>query len=107
MTTMIIAYLTCADNAEAQKIGDALLDAKLVACARRMPVSSANWWQGEREQGNEIMLMMETIEEKFDAIETIVNKLHSYETPALTAVSVVRTTPGVEQWLKDTLTANT
>jgi periplasmic divalent cation tolerance protein len=100
---MIILYLTCADETEAQKISGALLQAKLIACARRMPVASANWWKGEIEQATEVLLMMESIEEKFVAVEKLVDTLHSYEEFALTAVSVLKTTPGVEKWLAESL----
>jgi uncharacterized protein involved in tolerance to divalent cations len=47
--------------------------------------------------------MMESVEEKFDAIEATVTKLHSYDEYVLTAIPVLKTTPGVEKWLTDTL----
>lgn len=100
---MIILYLTCADDAEAKKIGSALLEARLVTCVRRSPVSSSYWWDGKINRDDEILLMMESLEEKFDAIEQIVTKLHSYDEYVLTAVPVLKTTPGVEKWLNETL----
>jgi periplasmic divalent cation tolerance protein len=100
---MIILYLTCNDINEAIKISEALLEAKLVACVRRSPVNSSYWWNGEINHDDEVLLMMESIEEKFDEIEQVVTKLHSYDEYVLTAVSVMRTTPGVENWLSDTL----
>ena len=47
--------------------------------------------------------MMESLEEKFDEIEAKVTKLHSYEEYVLTAIPVLKTTPGVLHWLDDTL----
>lgn len=103
MSSMIMAYLTCADQAEADKISRALLEAKLIACARRLPVESMYWWEGKIEQASEQMLVMETVAEKFDAISKLVNTLHSYDTPALTATAVAHTTPAVEAWLAENL----
>lgn len=100
---MVILYLTCANDAEAQTIGQALLEAKLVTCVRRSPVSSSFWWQGKINHDDEILLMMESLEEKFGAIASLVTKLHSYEEYVLTAVPVLRTTAGVKQWLDTTL----
>jgi len=100
---MIILYLTCANSAEAEKITQALLSAKLVACVRQVPVSSTYWWDQKLNQGDEILLMMESLEEKFEAIEAVVTKLHSYNEYVLTAVPVLKTTPGVIRWLEDTL----
>lgn len=100
---MIILYLTCADQAEATTIGNALLEARLVTCVRRSQVSSSYWWDGKINHDDEILLMMESIEEKFDAVEAIVTKLHSYDEYVLTAAPVLKTTPGVQKWLEDTL----
>ncbi len=100
---MIILYLTCADEDEAKKIGNALLEEKLVACVRRSRVSSSYWWDGKINHANEVLLMMESLEEKFDAIEAIVTRLHSYDEYVLTAVAVNKTTAGVLQWLDSTL----
>ena len=47
--------------------------------------------------------MRQSVEEKFDDIEAVVTELHSYDEYVLTAVLVLRTTPGVLRWLKDSL----
>lgn len=100
---MIILYLTCANDDEAKNIGGALLEAKLIVCARRSPVSSSYWWEGKINHDDEVLLTMESLEDKFDEIEKIVTKLHSYKEYVLTAVSVIKTTPGVHAWLDKTL----
>jgi periplasmic divalent cation tolerance protein len=100
---MIILYLTCASPKEADEIGKALLDNKLVACVRQTAVDSSFWWENKIEHDHEMLLMMESIEEKFDAIEAKVTELHSYDQFVLTSVKVDRTTPGVKSWLKQTL----
>lgn len=100
---MIILYLTCANENEAKKIGSALLDEKLIACVRWSHINSSYWWAGKVNHDGEVLLMMESLEEKFDAIEAVVTRLHSYDEYVLTATKVLRTTDGVLKWLKDTL----
>jgi periplasmic divalent cation tolerance protein len=100
---MIILYLTCANEDEAVKISDTLLKEKLIACSRRFQISSSYWWDGKINNDGEILLMMESLEEKFEAIEAMVTKLHSYDEYVLTAIPVIKTTPGVLKWLNDTL----
>lgn len=100
---MILLYLTCANEDEANKIGTALLEAKLIVCARRSPIKSSYWWDSKINHDDEVLLMMESLEEKFDAIEQLVTKLHSYDQFVLTAVSVLKTTSGVRKWLDQTL----
>lgn len=100
---MIILYLTCANSDEANKISQALLEARLVTCVRQSNVSSSYWWGNKINHDDEVLLMMESREDKFNAIEKVVTKLHSYDEYVLTAVPVLKTTPGVEQWIDETL----
>lgn len=100
---MIILYLTCASPTEAKQITDALLNAKLVACVRQMTVSSKYWWDDTINSDDEILLMMESVEDKFEAINDIVSELHSYDEYVLTATQVHKTTHGVEEWLKKSI----
>lgn len=100
---MIILYLTCADKKEADTIATALLESKLVACVKKFKVSSTYFWDKQLNQDEEILLTMESIIEKFDDIEMTVKKLHSYDQHVLTAVHAIKTSPGVEAWLKDSL----
>jgi len=100
---MMILYLTCANGDEAINIASALLEARLVACVRRSQVSSSYWWKDKINNDDEILLMMESLEEKFGAIEAVVKKLHSYDEPVLTAMTVSRTTAGTLAWLDQVL----
>jgi len=100
---MIILYLTCGTEEEAKKISTALLEAKLIVCAKRAPVDSMYWWKGKIYDEPEVLLTMESSEQHFDAIAALVAKLHSYEQHVLTAVPVGKTIPGVQQWLEDNL----
>jgi uncharacterized protein involved in tolerance to divalent cations len=46
---------------------------------------------------------MESVAEKFDQIAQLVTTLHSYDTPAITAVPVIHTTPSVQAWLAESI----
>lgn len=100
---MVILYLTCANNEEAIKISNALLKAKLIVCARHSSISSAYWWNGKINHDNEVLIMMESREDKFSNIEKIVTELHSYDEYVLTMIPNIKTTSGVHQWLDATL----
>lgn len=100
---MIIVYLTCADDKEADKITGFLLDKKLIACSKKLSINSKFWWKGEKDSTNEVLVMFETIKDRFDEIENMVKAYHSYETPMLFSVSVLQTTETVKKWLKEEL----
>jgi len=100
---MAIYYLTCANNREADRISKVLLEKKLIACVKKLPVSSIFRWKGKIDNAKEIIVMLESIEENFDKINAVVKKLTSYETPMLFSIPVLKTTKGVEKWLKEEL----
>ncbi len=98
-----LVFLTCASSKEADKISKTLLDKKLIVCAKKVPVSSAYLWKGATDLADEVLLVMDSVAEKFGEIEQVVNSLHSYESPVLVAISVSRTTPAIQRWLQDEL----
>lgn len=100
---MAIYYLTCANNREADKISKALLEKRLVACAKKLPVSSIFRWKGKIDNVKEIVVMLESIEENFEKINAVVKKLSSYKTYILFSIPVTKTTKRVERWLKKEL----
>ena len=100
---MIILFLPCADDKEAEKITQSLLEKYLIVCAKKTPVSSAYFWKGKIEKSGETLLTMESVEENYKEIEKEVRKLHSYETFVLSAIPVIRYSKGVETWLKEGL----
>jgi len=103
MVKLITLFLTCANGEEARKISDRLLDEKLAVCVRQTEVISNFWWKGDKGQAEEIQLIIESTEEKFDAIESSVKELHSYETFVLTAYPVAKVSSGVQDWVKESL----
>ena len=73
---MIIIYVTCKNNAEAQKIAKHLLGKKLIACANLISSKSFYHWKGKLEKQNEAILLMKTLETKFEVIKAEV-KIYS------------------------------
>lgn len=96
-------WLTVGDKKEADKIAKVLLEQKLVACVRQIPVSSAFRWQGKLDHSEELLLQMESREDLFEQIEAEVAKLHSYDTFVLSATPVSRISVSAETWLESEL----
>jgi periplasmic divalent cation tolerance protein len=98
---LITLFLTCANEQEAKNISDKLLDMKLAACVKATDVKSDYLWKGEKQHGNEVLLIIDSTEEKFAAIETAVKEIHSYDVFVLTSYPVARASARVEQWVKE------
>jgi periplasmic divalent cation tolerance protein len=95
--------LTCGSWQEAQKIADSLLEQRLVACVEFLDISSKNWWKRELEQSHEVKLIMQSVADNFSKVESLVKKLHSYETPSLHAVPITAITSDAAAWLGEEL----
>jgi periplasmic divalent cation tolerance protein len=99
----IFLSLTCADQIEANTIARSLLEKRLVACVKMMPITASFVWQGAIESSNEILLLMESEGSKFKQIEQEVRTLHSYKTFVLTATAISHVSAGVAEWLCESL----
>jgi periplasmic divalent cation tolerance protein len=80
--------ITCGSRDEATTIADALVEARLVACAHLVPISSVYEWKQVVEHDDEVLLTASTRVDRFDAIVETVRSMHSYELPAITAVAL-------------------
>ena len=101
---MILAYITTADKAEAQRIGKALVEKKLAACVNILDgMQSMYWWEGKIEQANEVVLLAKTSEEKVDTLVAVVKSLHSYDVPCVVTLPVLGGNPDYLKWLKESL----
>ena len=94
-------FLTCGSWQEAQRIVDALLDKRLIACAEFIPIKSKFSWKGQHSEADEVKLIMLSIEDYFDKVEKVVAKLHSYETFVLQAVPISRLSKAATAWLQE------
>ncbi|MBD3363412.1 divalent cation tolerance protein CutA [Candidatus Dojkabacteria bacterium] len=96
-------FLTCADAKEAEKISQVLLKKRLVACIKKIPISSSFLWKGEINNDDEIMLIMDSREELFEEIEKEIAKHHSYDKFVLVTLPISKVSQGIKEWLEDEL----
>ena len=95
---MIIVYVTTSSKEEAKKIALHLLENKLIACANIFPMSSVYRWEGKVKEDAEFVLLLKTVEDKYDEIVKEVSKLHSYSVPCILKIDV-KSNDVYEQWL--------
>jgi periplasmic divalent cation tolerance protein len=96
-------FLTCANQSEAEKITRLLLNKHLAACVKQASVESKYLWEGEVEESEEVLLIMDSEESLFGQIEQEVANLHSYDTFVLQAIPVSKISKKAETWLNKSL----
>ena len=96
----IIVFSTCPDAASAERIGAALVEERLVACVNRISgIESTYRWQGKVCRDNEVLLLIKTTSERFDAVREHIVALHPYELPEIVAVDIARALPAYLDWI--------
>jgi periplasmic divalent cation tolerance protein len=90
MTDKIVVLVTCANRAEAKRIGRALVEARLGACANILtaPVHSVYRWKGKVETAEETLMLIKTSRKQFPRLRDKICSLHSYEVPEIIALPV-------------------
>lgn len=99
----LFVYITCASPEEAERIGKALLDERLVACVNipSAQLRSLYLWKGEREEAEETLLIAKTMEDRFADLNRVVRRLHSYETPCVVALPLAAGDSDYLAWVEE------
>lgn len=88
VTPFCLLYVTCADAAEARRIGGALLDARLAACVNILPEMQAIYdWDGARQETTEVPMLIKTSATARDAAMAEIAHRHSYAMPAIIEIA--------------------
>lgn len=89
MSAMFV-YVTAEDAETARRIGRAVVEARLAACANVLDgMDSIYWWEGTVQEAREAVLILKTTAERFDALAARVRALHPYDLPCIVALPVV------------------
>ncbi len=98
MEQHIVVYITAGSNEEAEKLSRGLVEEKLAFCVNAVSqVKSTYFWEGKLYVDDEILLIVKTRTEKYEALETWVRKNHSYDVPEVIALPIIK---GSEPYLK-------
>ena len=97
MLEKMIVLCSCADLDAARRIANAVVEARLAACASILPeVESVYRWREKIERANETLVLIKTTSACFAALQEKILALHSYDTPEIIALPIVA---GLEKYL--------
>jgi periplasmic divalent cation tolerance protein len=103
MTPMLV-LTTTSSKEEAEKIAQALLKERLVACVNIIEnASSLFWWQEKINTEKESLLFMKTSEDLFPKLEEKLRSLHSYEVPEIIGLPIIAVSEPYKKWLEENL----
>lgn len=86
---MLIVFTTVPNIEEAENPARKIVEAKLAACVQVLPqMKSFYFWENEIQTDSEHLLLIKTLEEKFDKLENFIKANQSYTVPEIVAVSL-------------------
>ena len=98
----IVVFVTAPGAEDAARIGRALVEEGLCACANVVgPIRSIYRWQGEVKDEPEVLLMLKTRGALFERLETRVRELHTYEVPEIVALPIAAGSDPYLRWIDD------
>ncbi len=99
-----IVLTTTANADEAARLGRALVEERLAACATLIPGAQSIYrWQGAVESATETLLLLKTSTEQLAALEARLHELHSYQTPEFLVLAVDAASLPYLEWLQTSL----
>ena len=102
MADEIIVLITAASKDEATRIGTALVNEHIAACANIVPqIRSLFFWEGKAQDESETLIIVKSRLPLLDRIIARVKELHSYSVPEVIALPVIGGSPEYLRWLQD------
>jgi len=99
-----IIICTCPEEESATKLSRVLVEEQLAACVNILPkIKSVYRWQGKVEQDNEYLLLIKTLESKFQLVKTRIQVLHPYDVPEVIALNIQQGNKEYLDWISNSI----
>src|SRR5688500_5566472 len=97
---MLLVLTTTPDETEARKLANSIVEEKLAACVQVLPhLTSVYFWEGKIQTESEYLLLIKTLDEKFDELTEFIRSSHSYEVPEIVAISADKVAEDYLKWM--------
>jgi len=93
-------YITFKDEEEAIRIGEILVQEKLIACINYFPVKSIYFWEGKVEKAGEVAAVCKTRATLVARVIQRVKELHSYAVPCIVSWVIERGNTAYLKWIQ-------
>ncbi len=101
----VVVLITASSAEEAAKLGRALVEERLIACANIVGgVRSFFFWEGKLQDERETLMICKSTSLLMDRIIKRVKELHSYTVPEIIALPIVAGSKEYLEWVNETAT---
>lgn len=100
MKTLFVISTTFEHKKDAQRIGELLLERRLVACAQiSAPITSIYRWRGKLTTATEFVLSLKTTKPRFDMVKEVLLQEHPYEIPEIIGQEIPQVSEAYGAWV--------
>ena len=99
---VLFVLTTVSTDAEARAIAERLVNERLAACVNAIPgLRSLYRWKGAVEESREILLLVKTLESRYEDVARAIREIHPYELPEIVALGADRVEETFARWIAD------
>jgi len=100
----LVVLCTVGKPEDADWIARELVERRLAACVNVLPaVTSTYRWRGEIEKNEEVLLVIKTRSERFEALKEAIVSMHSSEIPEVIALSIEAGHTPYLEWIDESV----
>jgi len=100
----IIVFCTVDSEEQGERIAAALVDAREAACVNIISgIRSVYRWEGKLCRDAELLLIIKSVAEKFEAVRERIRLMHTYQVPEVIAVPIVAGDADYLKWLRESV----
>ena len=104
MSNKVIAYTTCLDRVEPEKLATHLVEKQFAACVNILPNTKSFYrWQGAIETSDETLMMIKTSRDLVHKVQQVIDQIHSYDLPELIVVPIIDGSSNYLAWIEHEL----
>ena len=102
-TDHLVVLCTCPRSDVAERLGMALIEARLAACVNIVPgITSVYPWEGKVQRDQEVLMLIKTTRGRYGAVQDALLENHPYELPEIIAVPIDTGLGDYLKWVSDT-----
>ncbi|MBK7931893.1 MAG: divalent-cation tolerance protein CutA [Pyrinomonadaceae bacterium] len=97
---MLIVMTTVPSLHESDAMAVKIIESKLAACVQILPpMTSVYVWEGKVNKESEHLLLIKTLEEKYDELASFITANHSYDIPEIVAIKAEKVSEPYLNWM--------
>src|SRR5947209_14222979 len=99
MTEFCVVLTTTDSEAHAERIVDAVLQAKLAACLQLIPIKSRYVWEGKIARDDEVLMLIKAKSADYDDLAAAIRAVHTYEVPEIVRLDIAAGENSYLDWI--------